>query len=74
MSRQFVHILGYIVTLVWVISFILQAATKSYSPPESLNPAFLAVVTAAFAGAGVSQVRGVIKDRAEAKATEKTDA
>lgn len=65
MSRRFIHILGLVITAMWVVSFVLDAAVASYTPPESLNPAFLAVVTAAFAGAGVSTVTGAVRRRAE---------
>jgi hypothetical protein len=48
LQRRFVDILGWVITSVWGLSFILDAAIKSYDPPPIVHALMMLVAGAAF--------------------------
>lgn len=48
LQRRFVDTLGWLITGIWSVSFILDAAVKTYDPPVSIHALMMVVAGAAF--------------------------
>jgi hypothetical protein len=48
LQRRFVDTLGWLITLVWAVSFILDAIITTYDPPVSIHALMMVVAGAAF--------------------------
>lgn len=48
LQRRFVDVLAWVITGTWAISFVLDAAVKSYDPPPILHALMMLVAGAAF--------------------------
>lgn len=50
MNTKLVNALAIVITVVWAVSFILDATIVRYDPPESVHALMLIVAGAAFTG------------------------
>jgi hypothetical protein len=47
------RIIGAVVTIIWVISVIMDAVNPAYDPPETIGLAFMAMLSAVLGAAAV---------------------